>query len=45
MKTDVAHMISSSKKIKDLEELHMKFKDFINVLSKVVKSPMDQREA
>lgn len=37
---DVAHMINNMKKIKDLEELHMRFKDFINVVLKVVKNHM-----
>lgn len=41
----VALTINSTKKIKDLEELRMKFKDFINVQSKLVRSHTGQKEA
>jgi hypothetical protein len=43
MKMDVVLMISNLKRIKDLEELHMKYKDFINVVLKVVRNHMVRR--
>jgi hypothetical protein len=36
----VVLMINNLKKIKDLEEQHMRYKDFINVVLKVVKNHM-----
>jgi|LakMenE18May11ns_1017448.scaffolds.fasta_scaffold9802231_1 hypothetical protein len=43
MKMDVVLTISNLKRIKDLEELHMKYKDFINVVLKVVRNHMVHR--
>ena len=40
---DVVLTISNLKRIKDLEELHMKYKDFINVVLKVVRNHMVHR--
>jgi hypothetical protein len=40
---DVVLMISNMKRIKDLEELHMKYKDSINVVLKLVRNHMVHR--
>ena len=39
----VVLMISNLKRIKDLGELLMKYKDFINVVLRLVKNHMDPR--
>ena len=43
MKMVVVLMISNLKRIKDLGELLMKYKDFINVVLRLVKNHMDPR--